>query len=266
MHAPPPPAPFPSPCFHFLLKKMCHVDLVKSTFDLMQTFSSDETLCFSRWDFFGLFFMHHQFNALKNIWYRIYFLNLLMNNFVFFTEFGSHSCLSGWREIYDLTKVKQVRRRMTSCHPRSCLLSAPSNTDTPPRTLLSTPLNPPTAPSLGPPSVHGRRKKERAREGWRKGWTKFLEAQHVWSPTPFGNKHGNSEVSFIVFSSFYGLHVCRWALEWNETIRRQIVDDVQHHKQVCFDIQVSCLIHQCVIFIVVHLHLFVLQWCRVFFK
>lgn len=143
-----------------------------------------------------------------------------MGNFVFFSTFSSQSCLSDQREIYELTKVKQVRRGNTSCHPHCCLVLAPSNTDTPSKTLLFAPLNPPTTPSLGPTSVQGRRKNKRGREGWRKGWTKFLRgARRCLVTDAIWQQMQQLRGILIVFSSIYGLHVCRWVLEWNKTMQ-----------------------------------------------
>lgn len=141
--------PFPS----FLLKKICHVDLVKPIFDLKWNFV---------WWNLGGFSIKH---CLVCFWCIISLIlkriSRIRFNFltsIFFTAFDSQSCLSNWRQIYELTKVKQVRRGTNSCHLRSCLLSASSNTDTPLRTLLSAPLNPTSASSLRPPSAHDRRK------------------------------------------------------------------------------------------------------------
>lgn len=98
-------------------------------------------------------------------------------------------------------QMKQVRRGMTSCHPRSCLLSAASNTDTLPRNLLFAPLNPPTAPSLRPPSVRGRKRKRKGgMEGGKdgrsflRGARRRLVADAIWQKT--------QELKGILFSLF----------------------------------------------------------------
>lgn len=140
-------------------------------------------------------------------------------------------------EIYELTKVKQVRRR-TSCHPRSRLLSHILPLRGPSSSLHS------THPLLPHSDLHQCTAGERKREG---GMDKrmdevFWEKQEdVWSPTPFGNRRGNSEVSFKVFSRTYGLHVCRSAFGMKQC-KRQIMDNVYQLKQFRRDIQVSCLI------------------------
>lgn len=78
----------------------------------------------------------------------------------------------------------------------------------------------PTHCSLTQTSISAwQKKKEKGRDGGRKGWTKFFERSEKTSPTPFGKRRRNSKVSFLVFSSIYSLRVCRWALEWNETMQ-----------------------------------------------
>lgn len=161
----------------------------KSTFDLKQTFLSGEISIVQVYIIWFVFDVS-SVTPKRIVGIGFNFLIFLLSNFVclfvFFTAFSSQSCLSDWREIYELTKVKQVRRGTTSCHPRSCLLSAPSNTDTPPRTLLYSPLNPPTALSFGPPSVYSRRKKERGRDGEKdgrsflRGARRYLVTDTIW--------------------------------------------------------------------------------------
>lgn len=71
-----------------------------------------------------------------------------------------------------------------------------------------------THPLLLHSDLHQCTARERKREGGtgkRMDEVFWEEQDEVWSLTPFGNRHRSSEVSFKVFSSIYGLHVCRSA-------------------------------------------------------
>lgn len=202
--------PFPS----FLLKKICHVDLVKSTFDLkwnfvwwnLGGFSIKHCLvCF--WCIISLILKRIsriRFNFLTSI----FFLEHLIPKAVWVTE-GRFMSWLRWNRSGEEQILATYVHVFSQHHQTLIPLWGPSSL------LLS------TQPVLPHSDLHQRMTGERKSEGGMEENTDkvFWEEQDVWSLMPFGNRHGNSEVFFIVFSCIYGLHVCRGALEWNETMQ-----------------------------------------------
>lgn len=132
---------------------------------------------------------------------------------------------------------------------------------------------PTTHPLLPHSDLHQCTAGERKREGGmdeRMDEVFWEEREDVWLSTPFGNRGGKSEVSFIVFSNIYGLHVCRCASGMKQENARgrswmmssNLNKSVKIYRFPVWFLSFVFLF----VFIVACLHLFVSQWCQVFFK